>query len=96
MVPKSVDAAASSPVSREGEQELHKNPARVIAHDYDCLVERARLLAAGAVILLHVLSRYGMEAARVKVNGMRGGLVVSYARHADNWRQALPFPPAAH
>ena len=76
--------------------ELQKNHAQAIAHDYDCLVERARLLAAGAVILLQVLSRYGMEAAHVKVNGMRGGLVVSYARHGDNWRQALPFPPAAH
>ena len=75
---------------------LHSKPAREIAHDYDCLEERARLLAAGAVILLQVLARYGLLEASVKPNGMRGGLVVSYARHGEQWRQALPFPPAAH
>jgi exopolyphosphatase/guanosine-5'-triphosphate,3'-diphosphate pyrophosphatase len=69
--------------------ELHRKPAREIAHDYDCLVERARLLAAGAVILLQVLSRYNLNEASVKPNGIRGGLVVSYARHGDGWRQAL-------
>lgn len=73
--------------------ELQKQPAKAIAHDYNCPVERARLLAAGAVILLQVLSRYGMEQAHVKANGIRGGLVVTYARHGDNWRQALPLPP---
>lgn len=77
-------------------QELHRKPAREIAHDYDCLVERARLLAAGAVILLQVLSRYGLDEASVKPNGIRGGLVVSYARHEDGWRQALPILPEAH
>jgi len=76
--------------------ELQKQPARAIAHDYDCPVERARLLAAGAVILLRVLSRYGMEEAHVKANGIRGGLVVSYARHGDDWRKNLPLPPATH
>ncbi len=75
---------------------LHSKPAREIAHDYDCLEERARLLAAGAVILLQVLARYGLQEASVKPNGMRGGLVVSYACHGEQWRQALPFPPAAH
>src|SRR5437660_10523859 len=75
---------------------LQKHTAREIAHDYDCLEERARLLTAGAVILLQVLSHYGLDAASVKPNGLRGGLVVSYARHGDGWRQALPTPPAAH
>ena len=73
---------------------LHNKPAREIARDYDCLEERARLLAAGAVILAQVLSHYGLEEARVKPNGIRGGLVVSYARSGDKWRQALPLPPA--
>jgi exopolyphosphatase/pppGpp-phosphohydrolase len=74
--------------------ELHRKPAREIAHDYDCPVERARLLAAGAVILVQVLARYNLDEASVKPNGIRGGLVVSYARHQDGWRQALPIPPA--
>jgi exopolyphosphatase/guanosine-5'-triphosphate,3'-diphosphate pyrophosphatase len=74
---------------------LQKHTAREIAHDYDGLEERARLLAAGAVILLQVLSHYDLEEAKVSPNGIRGGLVVSYARHGDGWRQALPRPPAA-
>ncbi len=73
---------------------LQKNPAREIAHAYDCPEERACLLAAGAVILLQVLSRYGLDEASVKPNGIRGGLVVSYARHGDDWKQALPILPA--
>ena len=76
--------------------ELHHKPAREIAHDYACLPERAHLLAAGAVILLQVLTRYGRDEAFVKPHGIRGGLVVSYARYQDGWRQALPIPPSAH
>ena len=76
--------------------ELRHKPAREIAHDYHCPEERAHLLAAGAVILGHVLSHYHCDEAYVKPNGMRGGLVVSYARHQDGWRQALPIPPAVH
>jgi len=58
-------------------------------------LSRARLLAAGAVILELVLSHYGLDEAWVKPNGIRGGLVVSYARYGDEWRQHLPLPPAS-
>jgi len=75
--------------------ELHRKSAKDIARDYDCLPERARLLAAGAVILELVLSHYGLDEAWVKPNGIRGGLVVSYARYGDEWRQHLPLPPAS-
>jgi hypothetical protein len=47
------------------------------------------------VILLQVLSRYGLDEASIKPNGIRGGLVVSYARRGDDWKQALPTLPAA-
>ena len=46
------------------------------------------------MILLQFLTRYGLDEASVKPNGIRGGLVVSYAHHQDAWRQALPIPPA--
>jgi exopolyphosphatase/guanosine-5'-triphosphate,3'-diphosphate pyrophosphatase len=76
--------------------ELRHKSAREIAHDYHCPEERVHLLAAGAVILGHVLSHYHFDEAYVKPNGIRGGLVVSYARHQDGWRQALPILPAVH
>jgi exopolyphosphatase / guanosine-5'-triphosphate,3'-diphosphate pyrophosphatase len=75
--------------------ELHHKPARDIAHDYDCLPERAHLLAAGAIILGLVLAHYGFDEALVRPNGIRGGLVLSYARNGDNWRQHLQLPPVS-
>ncbi len=75
--------------------EMHRKPARDIARDYHCDPERAHLLAAGAVILELVLAHYGLDEALIKPNGIRGGLVVSYARDGDNWRQHLPLPPAS-
>ena len=76
--------------------ELHHKPKGEIAHDYDCLPDRAHLLAAGAEIVLQILTHYSLVEAVVKPNGIRGGLVVSYARHQDGWRQALPVLPSAH
>lgn len=76
--------------------ELHHKSTSEIAHVYDCLPERAHLLAAGAAILLQVLAHYGFDEAIVRPNGIRGGLAVSYARHQDGWRQALPLPPGTH
>jgi exopolyphosphatase/guanosine-5'-triphosphate,3'-diphosphate pyrophosphatase len=74
---------------------LCKKSAKEIAHTHHLLVERARLLPAGVMILTHMLSRYGLDEAYIKADGIRGGLVVSYARHGDNWRQELPLPPAS-
>jgi exopolyphosphatase/pppGpp-phosphohydrolase len=54
--------------------------------------ERARLLSAGATILLQVMSHYAVDAAQVKPHGIRGGFVVSYARAGERWLQALPTP----
>jgi len=51
---------------------------------------RARLLPTGALLLAHVLVRYGMDEAHVKPNGIRGGLAVSFARYGDDWRKNLP------
>lgn len=73
--------------------QLLKKPAKEIVHDYDMQIERARLLPAGAIILTNVLARYGMDQALVKPNGIRGGLVVNFARHGDDWRKNLPLPP---
>ncbi|MGH2497440.1 MAG: hypothetical protein ACRDIV_22290 [Ktedonobacteraceae bacterium] len=75
--------------------QLLKKPAKEIARDYNMQPERARLLPAGAIILTNVLARYAMDQAYVKPNGIRGGLVVSFARHGGDWRKNLPLPPDA-
>jgi exopolyphosphatase/guanosine-5'-triphosphate,3'-diphosphate pyrophosphatase len=72
--------------------ELQKKSARQVADDYDIPIERVRLLPAGAIILEHILSRYGIQEAQVKPNGIRGGLVVSYARYGSDWRHSFPLP----
>jgi exopolyphosphatase/pppGpp-phosphohydrolase len=74
---------------------LCKKSAKEIARTNHLIVERARLLPAGVMILIHILSRYGLDEAYVKADGIRGGLVVSYARHGDDWRHELPLPPAS-
>jgi exopolyphosphatase/guanosine-5'-triphosphate,3'-diphosphate pyrophosphatase len=68
---------------------LHQKTADRIARDERLPVERVRLLAAGATILAQVLDHYGIEAARVRPEGIRGGLVVCYARGGDRWRETL-------
>jgi exopolyphosphatase/pppGpp-phosphohydrolase len=74
---------------------LLKKPAKEIGRDYEMQGERVRLLPAGVVLLTNVLARYGMDEAHVKPNGIRGGRVVSFARHGDDWRKHLPLPPAS-
>jgi exopolyphosphatase/pppGpp-phosphohydrolase len=68
---------------------LQKKTASETARKYELPVPRARLLPAGAVILRTLLAHYGSEVAEVKENGIRGAVVVSYARHGTRWRRSL-------
>jgi exopolyphosphatase/guanosine-5'-triphosphate,3'-diphosphate pyrophosphatase len=68
---------------------LHQKAADRIARDERLPVERVRLLAAGATILAQVLDHYGIKAAQVRPEGIRGGLVVCYARGGERWRETL-------
>jgi exopolyphosphatase/pppGpp-phosphohydrolase len=68
---------------------LQKKPAAEIARKYDLPVLRARLLPAGATILRTLLAHYNNHVAEVKENGIRGAVVVSYARDGKKWRRSL-------
>jgi exopolyphosphatase/guanosine-5'-triphosphate,3'-diphosphate pyrophosphatase len=68
---------------------LQKKTASEIARKCDLPVPRVRLLPAGAVILRTLLAHYQSEEAEVKENGIRGAVVVSYARHGRRWRRSL-------
>jgi exopolyphosphatase/guanosine-5'-triphosphate,3'-diphosphate pyrophosphatase len=66
-----------------------RKPASKWARDYKLSAKQGRLVAAGAVILREVLGHYGVDGAQVKADGIRGGLIVRYARHGDAWRADL-------
>jgi exopolyphosphatase/guanosine-5'-triphosphate,3'-diphosphate pyrophosphatase len=71
-----------------------RKPASKWVREYPLSAERGRLLAAGAVILREVLGHYGVDTAQVKADGIRGGLIVRYARLGDAWRADLGLPGA--
>jgi exopolyphosphatase/guanosine-5'-triphosphate,3'-diphosphate pyrophosphatase len=71
---------------------LHQKPAAKVARDYNIPPERARLLPAGATILLHVMRHFALDVAQVKPHGIRGGFIVCYARAGDQWLHELPTP----
>jgi exopolyphosphatase / guanosine-5'-triphosphate,3'-diphosphate pyrophosphatase len=68
---------------------LQKKTASEIARKYHLPVPRVRLLPAGAVILRTLLAHYQCEEAEVKENGIRGAVVVGYARNGRRWRRSL-------
>jgi exopolyphosphatase/guanosine-5'-triphosphate,3'-diphosphate pyrophosphatase len=68
---------------------LQKKSAAELAQKYTLPVERVRLLPAGAATLQALLRHYSGVEAQVKANGIRGAVVVSYARDGDHWRQGL-------
>jgi exopolyphosphatase/guanosine-5'-triphosphate,3'-diphosphate pyrophosphatase len=73
---------------------LRQKPAAKVARDFDMPPERARLLPAGAMILLHLMSHYALDAAQVKAHGIRGGFMVCSARAGAHWLDACPVPGA--
>lgn len=68
---------------------LQRKSAAELAKKYTLPVEHVRLLPAGATILQALLRHYGCEQTQVKADGIRGAVVVSYAREGDHWRQGL-------
>ena len=69
-----------------------RKPAAKVAREYKLPAKRGRLVAAGAVILSQVLGHYGVGAAQVKADGIRGGLIVRCVRHGGAWRADLQLP----
>ena len=69
-----------------------QHSAAKLARVYQLEEPRARLLAAGAIILQEVLRRYQLETAVVKADDIRGGLIVRYAQRGQDWRANLALP----
>jgi exopolyphosphatase/pppGpp-phosphohydrolase len=67
---------------------LQSQPAATIAERYAVEIGRARLLAAGAVVLRSVMRRLGVQRLRVSRRGIREGAILAYVRHGADWLDA--------
>jgi exopolyphosphatase/guanosine-5'-triphosphate,3'-diphosphate pyrophosphatase len=65
------------------------SPAATIAERHGVRVSRARVLVAGAAILLGALHRYGLDRLRVSEGGLREGLILAAFHGGPAWRGEL-------
>lgn len=61
-------------------------PAASIAERHGVRLSRAKVLAAGAAILLGALDRYGQDRVRVADGGLREGLILAAFHAGPGWR----------
>lgn len=64
---------------------LQRSPAAEISVRYGVEVARARLLGAGAMVLLGAMERLGVEALHVSRRGIREGALLAYAHAGARW-----------
>lgn len=64
-------------------------PAAIIADRYAVRLSRARVLPAGASILLAALGHYGLDHLRVTKGGLREGLVLARVHAGPAWRDHI-------
>ena len=70
---------------------LAEAPADLISSWYNVRPSRARVLPAGAAILLAVAERYGADAIRVSHAGLREGLVLAATHAGPTWHRDLAW-----
>jgi exopolyphosphatase/pppGpp-phosphohydrolase len=66
-------------------------PAESISQEYGVKLSRARVLPAGAAILIAVAERYGRDQIRVSNDGLREGLVLASVHAGSRWRDDLAW-----
>lgn len=64
---------------------LQSIPAVEVARRYKVDEVRARLIGAGAVVLLAAMDRLGVDALRVSRRGIREGALLAYLRVGERW-----------
>jgi exopolyphosphatase/guanosine-5'-triphosphate,3'-diphosphate pyrophosphatase len=67
---------------------LHRHPAAELSQQFGVEIGRARLLAAGAVVLREAMLRLGTSTLDISVAGIREGAILAYARAGDGWLDA--------
>ena len=66
-------------------------PAETISQQFGVRLSRARVLPAGAAILLAVAERYGRDQIRISNQGLREGLVLASVHAGARWRDDLAW-----
>jgi exopolyphosphatase/pppGpp-phosphohydrolase len=64
---------------------LQTAPAEAFARRYDLRVERLRVLGPGALVALALMTRLGVVTIEVTPQGIREGIILSYARYGERW-----------
>jgi exopolyphosphatase/guanosine-5'-triphosphate,3'-diphosphate pyrophosphatase len=72
-------------------QLLERETASQAATRHGLKEPRARMMAAGAALVLAVIERYGIDRIRVDDNGIREGLTLAAVHAGDDWRQHLAW-----
>jgi exopolyphosphatase/guanosine-5'-triphosphate,3'-diphosphate pyrophosphatase len=67
---------------------LQARPAAEIARRYGVEEARARLLGAGATVLLGAMERLGAPALHVRRRGIREGALLAYCHRGEDWLRA--------
>jgi len=68
---------------------LLATPTDAIAERYGVRLSRAKVLAAGASILLGALDRYRLDRLRVAAGGLREGAILAAAQAGADWRSQV-------
>jgi exopolyphosphatase/pppGpp-phosphohydrolase len=69
--------------------EIDRAPAAAIAERYRVTPVRARLLPAGAALMLAFMERYELDAVEVSEASLREGAVLAVRQAGSDWRSAL-------
>ena len=72
-------------------ERLVEAPAEAISQQFGVRLSRARVLPAGAAILLAVAERYGRDQIRISNDGLREGLVLASVHAGSRWRENLAW-----
>jgi exopolyphosphatase / guanosine-5'-triphosphate,3'-diphosphate pyrophosphatase len=75
---------------------LRKERASRISRLYQMDLARAATLAAGIVIAQSILYRFNLRQLRVSPQGVRSGLILTYAQYGDDWNKHLVSPDIVH
>ncbi|MBA3235296.1 MAG: hypothetical protein H0T59_04765 [Chloroflexi bacterium] len=69
---------------------LADEPAEVVSERHLVKPVRARILPAGAAIMVAILDRYGADEIRVSPAGVREGAILTVQHAGPSWRDRLP------